>query len=123
MNDIAEALIGKTITAYDIEEAGDYIRFTMKDGSTVTLITYSEYSTHTWIESLDAPDALLGRVQDVEDINMPDLGDIDGTRYKCVDRVTYYGLKITTNKGRCVIDYRNDNNWYYGGSLFVGKEA
>ena len=123
MIDIAEALIGKTITSYDIEESGDYIRFTMKDGSTVRLNTYADCCSHTWIESLDAPDALLGRVQDVEEIDMPHLGNIDGERHKDVDQVQYYGLKITTNKGRCVIDYRNDSNGYYGGSLFVGKGA
>lgn len=56
----------------------------------------------------------------VEHIEMPDLGDIPTVYEPAVDSVRYYGLKITTDKGRAVIDYRNDSNGYYGGNLVVG---
>ena len=36
--------------------------------------------------------------------------------------VAYYGLKITTDNGRAVIDYRNSSNGYYGGSLELAPE-
>jgi hypothetical protein len=39
-----------------------------------------------------------------------------------VDVVAYYGLKITTETGIAVLDYRNDSNGYYGGSLEVVEE-
>ena len=120
---ILEALKGKTITAYELEKSGDYIVFTMNDGSMVRLNAYGDCCSTTWIESLDAPDALLGTVKDVREIDMPDRGNIDGKRHKDVHIVQYYGIKITTNKGRCVIDYRNDSNGYYGGSLEVVKGA
>lgn len=48
----------------------------------------------------------------VDDLEMPDLGDMDGC-----DVVAYYGCKITTDKGVIIIDYRNDSNGYYGGNL------
>jgi hypothetical protein len=43
---------------------------------------------------------------------MPDLGEMPDR-----DVVAYYGLKVTTDKGEMVVDYRNDSNGYYGGSL------
>lgn len=53
-----------------------------------------------------------GTVRAVEHIDMPDLGSTNEDA--CI---AYYGMKITTEKGRCVIDYRNSSNGYYGGSL------
>jgi len=64
---------------------------------------------------MDDPQALLGTVSAVEDLEMPDLGNIPGKYREDVDEVQYYGLKITTDKGRCTLDYRNDSNGYYGG--------
>ena len=125
--DIKKKLVGKTIVGYSLDDAGERLVLLMQDAEPVILETESEGCSHldgtsyTWIESLDAPEALLGTVTDVEEIAMPDLGNIDGTRYKGVDEVKYYGLKITTDKGRCVIDYRNDSNGYYGGSLEIAN--
>jgi hypothetical protein len=31
--------------------------------------------------------------------------------------IAFYGLKITTDKGDIIIDYRNSSNGYYGGNL------
>ena len=120
MNEIKDALMGKTIVAFDLDIEGERLILQLEDAPPVKLATYGDCCSHTWIESIDAPAALLGTVQDVEDIEMPDLGNIDGTRYQDVEVVRYYGLKITTNKGHVVIDYRNDSNGYYGGSLGLG---
>jgi hypothetical protein len=116
-----EALKGATITKVTLKEDGESITFDLQERPSVTLDTFGDCCSLTWIESLDAPDALLGTVQSVEDIEMPNLGNIDGARHKDVDEVSYYGLKITTNHGVCVIDYRNDSNGYYGGNLGVRR--
>ena len=100
-----------------ISDDGEQITFDCADRPSVTLKTYGDCCSYTWIESLDAPDALLGTVRSVEDIDMPNLGNIDGSKHTDVDQVAYYGLKIVTERGVCVIDYRNDSNGYYGGSL------
>ena len=126
MNNIKRKLVGKTIVSYSLDDAGQRLVLLIQDAKPIILETEGEGcshldgTSHPWIESLDAPEALLGTVTDVEEIAMPDLGNIDGTRHTGVDEVTYYGLKITTDKGRCVIDYRNDSNGYYGGSLELG---
>lgn len=120
---IKAALIGKQIVAFALADDGADIRFDVKEGGPITLVAVGDCCSLTWIESLDAPTALLGTVLDVEEIPMPDLGNIDGTRHQGVEVVDYYGLKITTDKGRCVIDYRNDSNGYYGGHLELVKSV
>lgn len=72
------------------------------------------------MEDLDDPQALLGTVREVVDLEMPHLGNVSGKHYRPeygVDEVAYYGLKITTEHGRCTIDFRNTSNGCYGGWL------
>lgn len=121
MMELAKALLGATITKATLQDDGDCITFELAGRPPVTLRAWGDCCSQTWIESMDAPDALLGTVQSVEDIPMPDLGNIDSQRHQSVDQVAYYGLKITTEKGVCVLDYRNDSNGYYGGGLEVER--
>ena len=46
-----------------------------------------------------------------------ELGNEDKEDDGVSEYIQYYGLKITTNKSRCTIDYRNSSNGYYGGYL------
>ena len=114
-----ETLVGCTIEQYTISEEGSRIRFFCRDGKIVTFGVEAGCCSTTWIESIDQPDVLIGTVTAVEDIEMPDLGDIDGKRHVDVHIVKYYGLKITTEHGSAVLDYRNDSNGYYGGNLYL----
>lgn len=118
---IADALVGKTITAYELGDGGESITFHTTDGD-VALVATGDCCSRSWIESLDAPDALLGTVTAADEIDMPDLGNIESIAFPQewgVEEVSYYGLRITTERGQCVLDYRNDSNGYYGGSLEV----
>ena len=112
-----ESLIGRTITGYVLSEDRETITFQFAAGDAITLETEGGCCSYTWIESIDLPDNLLGIVRAVEDIAMPDLGGMPTETVPSPDVVQYYGLKITTDKGSAVIDYRNNSNGYYGGSL------
>lgn len=103
-HDLASALVGKTITSFTLKDDGDSITFHCAEGD-VTFGTYGDCCSYTWIESIDTPEALRGRVQHVEEIPMPDRGNVDGLRHKDVDQVAYYGLKIVTEHGHAVLDY------------------
>ena len=106
-------LIGKTITAIRVAMDKEAIRFDLQGGDSIVVRVDAECCSSTWIESLDMPSLILGSpVVSVEDIEMPDLGQPD--QY---DVIAYYGCKIVTAKGSCVIDYRNSSNGYYGGNL------
>lgn len=113
---ISKALVGKKIIGYSLDSDRQVLRFDIDHGDPVVLEAEGDCCSHTWIESIDAPDNLLGVVQSAEQIDMPDLGDMPGCEV-----VRYYGLKIVTDKGHVVIDYRNDSNGFYGGSLEVRK--
>ena len=53
------------------------------------------------------------KVLDMADLDLP--GSVrNDEEFYCLE---VYGLKITTDKGDLVIDYRNSSNGYYGGNL------
>ncbi len=112
MSKAQDALNGKKIVKVWLAADKLAIRFDVEDGDPVVARVDGDCCSSTWIESLDAPALLLGTVLDVEDLDVPDLGSPD--EYECL---AYYGCKITTNRGACVIDYRNSSNGYYGGNL------
>lgn len=115
---MANPLIGKTVVSVDLARDKKAIRFNLADGGSVTAYADGDCCSDTWIESLDAPDNLIGTVAVAESLDMsrPDI-DRDG------DVTAFYGFKIVTEKGDCVIDYRNSSNGYYGGNLVWDKEA
>jgi hypothetical protein len=106
-------LIGKTITAVFLASDKKAIRFDVAGDEPVIAKADGDCCSDTWIESLDTPSLLIGGVVvSVEDLEMPDLGQSGE-----FDVLAYYGCKIATTKGACVIDYRNSSNGYYGGNL------
>lgn len=106
------ALVGKTIGAIKIADDKKAILFVTNDGDVIAKAD-GDCCSSTWIEHVELP--ALGfpaLVISVDDLNMPDLGSPDE-----YSSIAYYGCKITTDKGEIVIDYRNESNGYYGGSL------
>lgn len=109
--------IGKIITSYSLSSDRGRLSLTFADNSVLNLTAYGDCCSHTWIESIDNEAALKGKVFEIDEIDMPDLGSVGTPYHPCVDCVSYYGLRIVTENGHCVIDYRNDSNGYYGGWL------
>lgn len=109
-------LVGVQIAKVEIAPDRESIVFHTNHGP-MKYVTEGDCCSRTWIEGVDDWDALFGTVTAAEEIEMPNLGNIGTEHNHSVDQVSYYGLKITTEKGRAVIDYRNDSNGYYGGSL------
>lgn len=106
-------IIGKTITALEIAEDKQALRFVLADNAECIVNADGDCCSYTWIEHIELP--ALGfpaLVVSVEDIAMPDLGEMEGR-----DVVAYYGCKIVTDRGEIIIDFRNDSNGYYGGDL------
>lgn len=107
-----EILIDKIITAVYLSSDKTAIKFDF-DGGDVLSFAEGECCSYSWIEHVENPENLIGAsVLSVVDKDMPDLGDQPDH-----DCMSYYGLEITTAKGYCLIDYRNDSNGYYGGCL------
>lgn len=116
---IEEALVGEYIISFEMDGLGEWVKFNLKGKDPVILDAEGDCCSQSWIESVDAPLALRGKVFGVEEIEMPNLGDMSTPKHDNPDFVRYYGLKIITENGHAVLDYRNDSNGYYGGWLDV----
>lgn len=126
---VAEKLVGKELDGFRISEDREQIIFTIRHpkpyagpqgqyhchSEPVVLQVYGDCCSYSWIESVDNPNALFGKVLSVEDIEMPEAKTWEHRKEKECECVSFYGLKIVTERGHCVIDYRNDSNGYYGG--------
>lgn len=105
-------LIGKSIQAIKIAKDQMALLF-LTDAGEVKALADADCCSHTWIEHVTLPAmGFPAKVASVEDIETPDLGSPD--EYNVF---AYYGCKIITDKGDILIDYRNESNGYYGGSL------
>jgi len=110
-------LIGQRVVKVWLAADKEAIKFDVEDGEPIIARCDADCCSFTWIEGIDAPESMVGTVAAVEGLEMPDLGDMP----EC-DVVAYYGCRITTERGSCVIDYRNDSNGYYGGDLIWPHE-
>lgn len=115
MNYKQNILIGKTINGMKISDDRQALLFETTAGN-IEVWVDAECCSYTWVESIELP--ALGfpaKVSAVENLRMPEVKE--STFHKDADSLSFYGCKIVTNKGEIVIDYRNDSNGYYGGSL------
>ena len=116
---MAHPLEGKTISRILIAEDKEALKFETTEGDVIA-IAYGDCCSTTWVEHVDLPargfPALVQSVSNL-DLDKPD----EESEYSVIQ---FYGLKITTNNGDIVIDYRNESNGYYGGDLvFEGSYA
>jgi hypothetical protein len=110
---MANILVGKTINQIKIADDKEAILFQTDSGDVVARCD-ADCCSHTWIEHIELP--ALGfpaLVLAVDDLELPGSDD-NHPEHDCLQ---VYGLKVTTNKGEIVIDYRNSSNGYYGGNL------
>ena len=110
-------LEGKTITGVEWTKDKKAIRFLQKGGEPIRANTDADCCSNTWIDSVSLP--ALGFPAFVTAVKELDLDH----KMKNDGETKYYGLKIETDHGELIIEYRNESNGYYGGSLsFVDEE-
>lgn len=105
--------VGKTIKELKVADDRLALLFVCEDGNHIVRVD-ADCCSSTWIESVELP--ALGfpaLVTEVNDLNMPD----DGSEEAKNGELAFYGCQIKTDKGEIVIDYRNESNGYYGGSI------
>lgn len=104
-------LVGKVILAVLLAEDKEAILFRTSEGDVVARCD-ADCCSHTWIEQVElSANGFPATVLSVADIELNEgLDTRDG-------ELKFYGCKITTDKGELVLDYRNESNGYYGGSL------
>lgn len=112
-------LVGKTVTAIYLADDKLAIKFDVEDREPIVAKVDADCCSHTWIENVENHEAVVGSpILAVEDLELPD----DTTEETEDGRILHYGVQITTAKGTCTIDYRNESNGYYGGSMWWPRE-
>lgn len=110
---MSDILVGKTLTGIALAEGNLAIKFITTEGDIVAECD-ADCCSSTWIEHVELP--ALGfpaTVLSAEALDLPGSED-DHPVHDCLQ---VYGLKVTTDKGDLIIDYRNSSNGYYGGWL------
>lgn len=111
---MTHVLQGKTITKAELATDKHAIRFSILGEEPIIARTEGDCCSVSWIEHVELPaGGFPAVVHEVQDLALPGSCE-DHPIYDCLQ---VYGLKITTDKGDMVIDYRNSSNGYYGGSL------
>lgn len=119
-------IIGKTIANVSLDKSSDHIEFTFTDGSRKAYSVEGDCCSQSWIEHLEMPNDVVGAVI----LSVEDGDSVPWDNHECVpydwetraegcghDVLCVYKTSFNTNRGSIVLEYRNDSNGYYGGSL------
>lgn len=106
----------------------DQLQFTFQDNSRLTYVTDADCCSTSWIEHITVPSDIEGAV--ITDVK--DSGGVDATPEQeeqaraargYVDVLAVYHTSFVTDRGEIIVEYRNDSNGYYGGSLSGPREG
>jgi len=135
-----EDLKGKILTKINWD--GDSVSFHWKDGS-ARFDVFGDCCSVTWIDSFDGVEDLVGKeILHVQDLTLPEMnrtyndnGDPVPVGCGCKnkdhcnpadeynhDSLALYGYRFDTLTSSATLDFRNDSNGYYGGSLDYAGE-
>ena len=119
-----EALVGKKIIKIEIADDKEAFRIYVEgDSEPILFATDGDCCSHTWIEHFEGIAYLIGgTVVNVEDVDSG-ADDEDSEEDKYGNVIRFYGWKVTTDKGHAMLDYRNESNGYYGGSLWCNRDS
>lgn len=111
---MSNLLIGKKITDVKIATDKQALLFVSDSGEELIARTDGDCCSYSWIETVEMPAlGLPFTVIAIDDLDLPGSDD-NHPEHECL---TVYGAKIATDKGEMIIDYRNESNGYYGGSI------
>jgi hypothetical protein len=104
----------KIITGVEIADDRKAMRFLIEGADPIVAKADGDCCSSSWIEHVELrAGGFPAKVLNVDDIDLPGSNDND-SEHECL---AVYGMKIGTDKGDLVIDYRNSSNGYYGGNL------
>jgi hypothetical protein len=107
-------LIGKKVVKVYLSGDKDWIKFVCDDNTVIKAQAYGDCCSNTWIEAVEGVEQIAGKtITRIEDITLRESEEIG----EYGETTQFYGLKIHSDSGYMLIDYRNNSNGYYGGDL------
>jgi hypothetical protein len=109
-------LVGRHVLGVQMTPGKDYVRFITTTGN-LDYCCYADCCSESWVNHVNDIDKLIDatvtRVEEADFYGM--LGaEPEPTRQES-DDVLFH--RIHTDKGTCLIEFRNSSNGYYGGSF------
>jgi hypothetical protein len=117
---VLDVLVGKQVQELLMDEDREHIAFVTDQGR-YDFYCFADCCSESWINHVNFVDALIGgTVQSVDEVDMHSLLQVEpeATRQEH-DQVMFY--RIHTDKGTCVLEFRNSSNGYYGGELGIAR--
>ena len=112
-----DAAIGRTVSRVFVAP-GEHTLYLDTEEGVLAFAAVGDCCSQTWFADITGVDALIGaRVVAADDLEMEPVDDNRGRSE--VDQ--FYGVQLTTPRGRVVIAYRNSSNGYYGGWMEAGR--
>jgi len=121
--DLEEALIGEIPVDIALSPSKLSLGIACASGKIVVYEATGDCCSHSWFESIYGETQVLGSpVTGIRAVNI-DLLSVYGMKHnnECEENdsgiISYYAYEIATNQGKCLIDFRNSSNGYYGGQM------
>lgn len=123
-NGFNPAIVGRVLRSVEVSDEKTTLTLTFDDGSINRYVAYGDCCSETWIEYLTVPSDVNGATitevptdyvdgrEATEDERAASLAHHDW-----IEVLTVYQSSIKTDRGEIIVEYRNDSNGYYGGSL------
>lgn len=106
-------LLYKTILKLEIDEAGEYLRFTTNEKQVYVYYSEGECCSSSWFQYITGVMYLFNtQILDIKEIEINN--NVIETKKGCIQ---LYKIEIDTTKGYVDFEYRNESNGYYGGFI------
>jgi hypothetical protein len=116
-----ETLAGLVLRSVSLDKGRDELRIETDTGRVIVFTVSGECCSRSWIEHLESPGDIVGAtVLDVIEASGDTRPGEDLTQF---DVLQVYETRIRTDRGDIVLEYRNDSNGYYGGSLDLQSDT
>lgn len=115
---LEKSLVGRVVLGVNVTD--DTVTWKTETGD-VVWETEGDCCSHSWIEHAEL-DLVRGRITSVRHLELPaewyalhaeSKDEVDGEFF------AHYGIAIESEQGSGTIDFRNESNGYYGGSMEV----
>ena len=101
---------------------GAYIKFFSEDNAQLIYQSYADCCSESWIESIEGVNSLLNnKINSVTKIESNNITK-NWVPNPPTQFLLAFAYELKTDKGCCIIEFRNESNGYYGGDLeFMGN--